>query len=154
MYVFNNTIFQPKDEGANGLGGDSKLIKHCVSRNNILHVRPGDKSSISTDKGSEDNDFDYDLLSGRYPADQEKHGIKGTPRYLSDAGFSFETKTGNFQLATGSPGLHQAVVIPNFCEGSGDGAPDMGAHEAGTGPMVFGVKAEFIPPAATAKSPA
>ena len=28
-----------------------------------------------------------------------------------------------------------------------NGAPDIGAHEAGTPPMVFGVKAEFVPPA-------
>jgi hypothetical protein len=44
------------------------------------------------------------------------------------------------------------VVIPNFCDLSG--APDMGAQEAGTPPMVFGVKAEFIPPAASANGPA
>ena len=34
MYIFNKTLFQPKDEGANGLGGESRIIKHCVSRNN------------------------------------------------------------------------------------------------------------------------
>ena len=154
MYIFNNTLFQPKNEGANGLGAGPRVIKHCVTRNNILHVRPDDKYSISTDKRSADNDFDYDLLSGeRYPADQEKHGIKGTPRYVPGAGFSFETKTGNFQLAPDSPGLDKGEAIPNFCEVP-DGAPDMGAHEAGTPPMVFGVKAEFIPPPASAKSPA
>jgi hypothetical protein len=88
MYIFNNTLSQPKDEGANGLGGESRIIKHCVSRNNILHVRSGDTHSISTEKRSVDNDFDYDLLSAaRYPADQEKHGIKGTPRYVPGAGF-------------------------------------------------------------------
>ena len=149
MYVFNNTVFQPKDEGANGLGGESRIIKHCVTRNNILQARPGDTHSISTCKTSEDNDFDYDLLSAKYPADQEKHGIKGTPHYVPGAGFTFQTKTGTFQLAAGSPGLHQAVVIPNFCEGA---APDMGAHEAGTPPMIFGVKAEFLPSAAAKTS--
>ncbi|HEY3323047.1 MAG TPA: right-handed parallel beta-helix repeat-containing protein [Planctomycetota bacterium] len=141
MYIFNNTIFQPKGEGAGGLGGDSRIIKHCVSRNNIFHVRPGETHSISTGKNSVDNDFDYDLLSAaRYPAGQEKHGINGTPHYVPGAGFSFETKSGNFQLAPDSPGLHKGEVIPNFC-----GAADIGAHEAGTAPMVFGVKAEFLP---------
>ncbi len=155
MYVFNNTLLQPNNEGANGLGGESKIIKHCVSRNNILHVRPGDTHCIATDKNSADNDFDYDLLSAaRYPADQEKHGIKGAPRYVPGAGFSFERKTGNFQLAPDSPGRRQATVIPNFCEGSSGVAPDMGAHESGTPPMVFGVKAEFIPPTASARTPA
>jgi hypothetical protein len=155
MYIFNNTLLQPNNEGANGLGGESRIIKHCVSRNNILNVRPGDTHCISTDKRSVDNDFDYDLLSApRYPAGQETHGIKGTPRYVPGAGFSFETKTGNFQLAAESPGRGKGVVIPNFCDVFSSGAPDMGAHEAGTPPMVFGVKAGFIPPAASEKGPA
>ena len=149
MYVFNNTIFQGKDDAANGLGGEGRMIKHCVTRNNLLQCRSTDTHSISTDtKGSVDNDFDYDLLSGRYPDGQEKHGIKGAPKYVPGAGFSFETKTGNFQQAPDSPGFHKALVIPNFCEGA---APDMGAQEAGTPPMVVGVKAEFIPPAAPKK---
>ena len=153
MYIFNNTVFQPKDEGASGLGGDSRIIKHCVSRNNILHVRPGDTHSISTSQKSADNDFDYDLLSAtRYPADQEKHGIRGTPRYVQGAGFSFETKTGNFQLAADSPGIGKGEMIPNFCDVR-NGAADMGAHAAGTAPMVFGVKAEFVPPGAAAEDP-
>ncbi len=154
MYVFNNTLSQPNDEGPNGLGGDSKTIKHCVSRNNLLQVRTGDTHSISTGKSGVDNDFDYDLLSaGRYPVDQEKHGIKGKPQYVPGAGFSFETKTGNFQLADDSPGRGKAEVIPNFCEGI-NGAPDMGAQESGTPPMAFGVKAQFIPPAASARGTA
>jgi len=151
MYVFNNTILQPNDEGANGLGGESKPIKHCVSRNNILHARPKDTHSISTDtKRSADNDYDYDLLSAKYSADQEKHGIKGTPRYVAGAGFSTETKTANVQLAPDSPGLDKGEVIPNFCDVFNGPAPDMGAQEAGAPPMVFGVKAQFNPPTAAA----
>ena len=152
MYIFNNTLLQPNNEGANGLGGEGRVIKHCVTRNNILHVRPKDTHSISTDERSEDNDFDYDLLSApRFPAEQEKHGIKGTPRYLPGAGFAVEARTGNFQLAADSLGLDQGVVIPNFCDVF-NGAPDMGAHEAGTPPMIFGVKSEFTPPAAPAET--
>jgi hypothetical protein len=152
MYVFNNTIFQAHDDAANGLGGDSRIIKHCVTRNNLLQARSTDTHSISTEKRNIDNDFDYDLLSGVYPDGQEKHGIKGVPHYVPGAGFSFETKTGNFQLAPDSPGYHKALVIPNFCEPLNGAAPDMGAHESGTPPMVFGVKADFIAPAASAKS--
>jgi len=146
IYVFNNTMLQPNDEGANGLGGESRIIKHCVTRNNIFHVRSGDTHCISTEKkSSTDNDFDYDLLStNRYPADQEKHGIQGKPQYVKGSGFSFETKTGNFQLASDSPGAKKAEVIPNFCDINS--TPDMGAHETGTTPMVFGVKALFVPP--------
>ena len=145
MYVFNNTLFQPKDEGANGLGGDSRIIKHCVTRNNIFNVRPGDTHVISTErKSSTDNDFDFDLLSAaRYPANQEKHAIQGLPHYVQGAGFSFESKTGNFQLTADSPGYQKGETIPNFSAG------DMGAHEAGTAPMTFGVKALFVPPEQT-----
>jgi hypothetical protein len=150
MYVFNNTLLQPKDEGYNGLGGEARVIKHCVTRNNILNVRPTDTHSITTDKRSEDNDFDYDLLSGkRYPADHEKHGIQGAPKYVPEMGFSVETKTGNFQLASDSPGFDKGEVIPNFRDVFNGAAPDIGAHEAGTPPMVFGVKAQFIPPTAS-----
>ena len=145
MYVFNNTIFQANDEGASGLGGSSRIIKHCTTRNNILHVRRSDSHSISTGKGV-DNDFDYDLLSARHPAGQEQHGLSGKPTYAPGAGFNFENKLGNFQLAPRSPGYDQAVVIPNFCEMFTGNAPDMGAHEAGTAPMTFGVKARFVPP--------
>ena len=103
MYIFNNTALRPNDDGAGGLGGSSRIIKHCVSRNNILHVRDSDSHSISTGKG-EDNDFDYDLVSARYPAGHEQHGISGKPTYAAGAGFNFESKTGSFQLAKGSPG--------------------------------------------------
>ena len=146
MYVFNNTLLQPRDEGANALGGPDRIIKHCVSRNNILHVRSTDTHCISTEKKSSvDNDFDYDLLSAkRYPANQEKHGVPGAPQYVPGAGFSFETKTGNFQQAEGSPGLKKGEYLPNFSEGI-TGAPDMGAHQTGARPFVYGVKAEFIP---------
>jgi hypothetical protein len=151
MYIFNNTIFQPNNEGASGLGGDSRVIKHCVTRNNIFQARPGDTHSISTEKkSSADNDFDFDLLSARYPADQEKHGVAGVPKYVPNAGFTFETKTGNFQQASDSPGVKKGELIPNFCDSTS--TPDMGAHETGAPPMVVGVKAEFIPPAVPAKS--
>lgn len=153
MYLFNNTIFQPKDEGANGLGGESRIIKHCVTRNNILHVRSTDTHSISTEKkGSTDNDFDYDLCSGRYPDGQEQHGLKGAPHYVEGVGFSFETKTGNFHLAPDSPGIKKGEIIPNFCD-MFNGPPDMGAQQSGSAPMLVGVKAEFIPPGTPVKSP-
>jgi len=145
MYIFNNTIFQPNGEGASGLGGGSKPINHCTSRNNVLHVRNSDTRSISTGP-SVDNDFDYDLCSGRYPGGHQKNGVTGKPRYAPGSGFDFKTKTGSFQLAPGSPGYDRGVVIPNFCDVYTGAAPDMGAHEAGTAPMKFGVKANFIPP--------
>ena len=100
-------------------------------------------------KRSDDNDYDYDLLSAKYPTEQEKHGVKGTPRYVPAAGFKFETKTGNFELAADRSGIDKGVAIPNFCDTFNGAAPDVGAQEAGTPPMVFGVKAQFVPPTAS-----
>jgi len=145
MYVFNNTVFQAKDDGADALGESSRVIKHCTTRNNILHTRTTSTHSISTDKRHEDNDFDHDLYSARVPKDAQKNGIKGTPKYVKGAGFDFDTKTGNFQLAPGSPGYRQGVVIHNFCEPINGKQPDMGAHQSGAPAMVVGVKANFVP---------
>jgi hypothetical protein len=140
-----SVYWSPEGKGAGGLGSSSRIIKHCVTRNNILHVRDADSRSISTGK-SVDNDFDYDLLSARFPDGQEKHGISGKPTYAPGAGFDFESKTGTFQLTPGSAGYDKAVVIPNFCDIFKGKGPDMGAHETGTAPMSFGVKARFVPP--------
>jgi hypothetical protein len=147
MYIFNNTILQPNDEGMDALGGPYKPIKHCTTRNNILHVRSKDPNVIATSKAHDNNcgnnnDFDYDLLSAkRYPAGHQKNGVHGVPRYVPGAGFDAEKRTGNFQLADGSPGLDQGVVIANFADEFKGKSPDIGAHEAGTPPMVFGTNA-------------
>jgi len=152
MYVFNNTIFQVNNNGAGGLGGGSRIIKHCITRNNILHVRSEDRYSIAVHRNHTDNDFDYDLVSGAFPQGHERHGIKGIPRYAAGAGFDPRTRTGMFQLAPGSKGVDAAAVIPNFCEPINGNPPDCGAHERGSGRMQFGVQARFIPP--TRRKPA
>ena len=144
MYVFNNTVFQD-NLGAGGLGDDDRIIKHCSARNNILHLRERDRWSVADNRAQEDNDFDYDLLSGAFPSGQEQHGIAGVPRYVPTAGFDPETRTGMFQLAADSKGAGAAAIIPNFCEAVNGGKPDMGAHERGLERMEFGLKARFIP---------
>jgi hypothetical protein len=45
-------------------------------------------------------------------------------------------------------GFDKGEVISNFCEIFNGAAPDIGAHEAGTAPLIFGVKGQFTPPAA------
>lgn len=146
MYFFNNTIFQQNDNGAGGLGGDSRIIKHCTTRNNLLHVRRDDRRSIAVSRSHAGNDFDYDLTSAGFPEGQEKHGLRGVPRYRAGAGFDRASLTGMFQLEPGSTGVDAAVIIPNFCEAIGGNPPDLGAHESGTGAMRFGVGARFVPP--------
>jgi hypothetical protein len=146
MYFFNNTIFQEDNKGASGLGGGSRIIKHCTTRNNILHVRREDPYSIAVSKTHEDNDFDYDLTSANCPPNHEKYGLKGIPHYIPGAGFDTGSRTGVFQLAPGSIGIDAGVVIPNFCEMVKGNHPDLGAHESGTGKLQFGVRALFTPP--------
>jgi hypothetical protein len=147
MYVFNNTLLQTNDDGYDALGGSSRVIKHCTTRNNIFHVRSKDTHAISTDKRSTDNDFDYDFIANkRIPADTEPHAIHALPKYVEGASFNEETKTGNFQPAPDSPALDAGTIIPNFADSYTGKAPDLGAQEANTRAMTFCVKAQFIPP--------
>jgi hypothetical protein len=152
MYIFNNTIFQEHNKGTGGLGGDSRVIKHCTTRNNIFHVREGERRSIASSRSHVDNDFDYDLISAGFPDDHEQRGLKGEPQYIQGAGFDPESREGLFQLAPGSKGIEAGLVIPNFCEAIDGKRPDIGAHQSGTGRMEFGVKAAFVPAVAAATS--
>ncbi len=146
MYVFNNTVFQQDNNGAGGLGGGSRVIKHCTTLNNILHVREGERQSIADHRNHANNDFDHDLTSAEFPGNHEKHGIQGVPRYRSGAGFDLKTGTGMFQLTPGSKGVDAAEDIPNFCVTIDGNRPDIGAHESGSSKMQFGVRARFVPP--------
>jgi hypothetical protein len=141
MYIFHNTLFRSDDWlPTGGLGGD-RLVKHTVSRNNILHVRSPQNHSASNNRRNIGNDFDYDLYNGRVPADQEAHGVRGEPVYAANAGFDPIAKTGIFQLAPASPGAGAGQFIPNFSDGHTGKAPDMGAHQRGAPPMRFGTGA-------------
>ena len=157
MFIFNNTILQEDNRGASGLGGSGRIIRHCTTRNNILHVRQQDRNSIAVSRRHGDKYFDYDLTFAACPPNHEKHGLKGIPRYVSGVGFDPETGMGMFQLAPRSKGVDAALVIPNFCETINGNPPDLGAHERGTGRMQFGVRAQFAPPGtsgATGSKPA
>lgn len=146
MYVFNNTVLQPGGEGFGGLGtsdGNNRYVKHCVTRNNIFHVRDATTNSISIrTSGNEDNDYDYDLLNHPWPQGHEDNGIEGEPVYAAGSPiFDFAAKTGNFELSSSSPGYDAGLVIPNFCDSYNGAKPDMGAHEAGTPLFTYGVDA-------------
>jgi hypothetical protein len=140
MYVFHNTIFREDEWLPRGGLGGTRIVKHVVSRNNILHVRSPDNHSVSDNEKNVDNDFDYDLFNGRVPKGHEAHGVRGQPVYAPGAGFDPATRTGRFQLAPDSPGAGAGTPIPNFGDGFG-AAPDMGAHPRGQPPMRFGVGA-------------
>ena len=63
----------------------------------------------------------------------------GTPTYAPGNGPSAEA-SGMYQLAPKSLGYDKGVRIPNFNDGFTGAAPDVGAHEAGTPAMKFGVQ--------------
>jgi hypothetical protein len=146
VFVFHNTILQPartpggggEPAGARvGLGWGGQIV-NATSRNNILHVASAPIWDLKPDPFG---DYDYDLYSGTrpIPAGQERHGIKGVPKYAD--GSRLEDGTAWFPLALDSPGRDAGLRLPNFNDDLKDQGPDIGAHEAGTPPMEFGLDA-------------
>jgi hypothetical protein len=141
MYIFHNTLFGPNEWLPIGALGGSRIVKHTVSRNNILHVRAATGRSASEHAHNVDNDFDYDLFNGTVPSTQERHGVRGVPVYVAGAGFDEVSKTGRFQLIDTSPGAAAGEFIPNFSGARRGSAPDIGAHPRGAPPLRFGLSA-------------
>jgi hypothetical protein len=136
----DNTIFRSDEWLPTGGLGGSRLVKHTMSRNNILHVRSSRDYSASANKQNTSNDFDYDLANGRIPPGQESHGVRGEPIYVPGAGYDIATGTGRFQLASDSPGVAAGQRIPNFSDTPAGKAPDIGACQRGAPPMKYGVR--------------
>jgi hypothetical protein len=141
QYIFHNTMFRSDEWLPTGALGGERIVKHTVSRNNILHVREARNWSASNNKQNADNDFDYDLCNGRVAQNQEAHAVRGEPSYADGAGFDSKSKTGRFQLAPDSPGAGAGQHIPNFSDGFISKAPDIGAHQRGMPPIQYGVRA-------------
>jgi hypothetical protein len=148
-YVLHNTLLQATQAGLTyplGAGGginaagSTQPLTNTVSRNNILHVWKSWWNSISTQGGS-GNDLDYDLFNGNISAyaGAEPNGIVGTPIYAEGHGWSSESN-GLYQLAPNSAGYDRGARLPNFNDEFTGAAPDMGAHEAGTAAMRFGIR--------------
>jgi len=141
FYVFHNTILQPPspDSGCSSgiISGDSNTLGNMFTRNNILHIANDRDNSISNQNQNSTNDLDYDLFNGNinaYPG-AEPNGIMGVPIY------DLNNSDGEFALDPSSPGYDAGVVIPNFNDNYNGAAPDIGAYEAGSPPMEFGVDA-------------
>ncbi|HMC10577.1 MAG TPA: right-handed parallel beta-helix repeat-containing protein [Pirellulaceae bacterium] len=141
MYIFHNTLFRSDEWLPTGGLGGNRVVKHAVSRNNILHVRSPQNYCVSNNKQNIDNDYDYDLFNGRILSGQETHGVNGEPTYAAGAGLDLITKTGQFQLAPSSPGVNAGQAIPNFSDGYTGSAPDIGAHQRGAPPIRYGLGA-------------
>jgi hypothetical protein len=141
QYIFHNTLFRSDEYLPTGGLGGNRIVKHTVSRNNILHLRSADGRCQSEAKQNCDNSFDFDLFNGKVPEGSEAHGVRGEPRYAAGAGFDAAKKTGIFQLDSASPGVGAGEPLPNFSAGYTGKMPDIGAHQRGTPPMQFGVSA-------------
>jgi hypothetical protein len=132
-YLFHNTLLQPEGNQGAGVavsGNSGEPLTNTVTRNNIWQLWKPNWDVIQ-EAGGSGNDFDYDLYNARMPvAGAEKHGIRGVPPYERE-----------YRLGPASPGVDAGVAIPNFNDGYRGSAPDIGAHEAGTPPLVFGVPA-------------
>ena len=148
LYVFNNTALKPRSgEGAapSGFFAEASAkdnLRNIRSLNNVMQVRGTYYYSIREGAG-QNIDLNYDLVTGQYQVSkaQEFKGVFGQPKYVSDWGLNTSTKQGKFHLEAGSPGYDAGVAIPNFLTTWTGRGPDMGAHEAMTAAMQFGVNA-------------
>ncbi|MBA7698328.1 hypothetical protein ES703_107005 [subsurface metagenome] len=148
IYVFHNTLLQPEPPVGvdyplgcgRGLGWGGRML-NTMSRNNILHIHKPGLPSIKDCTGVTYHDalgdYDYDLYNGNINAYRgaEPNGINDVPIYDPNNG------DGEFALDSSSPGYDAGVVIPNFNDNYNGAAPDIGAYEAGSPPMEFGVNA-------------
>ena len=145
-YIFHNTMLQAVSESARqplgaaaGIGGTGakQPINNTVSRNNIYDLwRP---RGVAYDVGRDD-DFGYDLFSGETGGLRYVRPMVGKPVYAAGHG-AVSGANGLYQLSRMSPGYDAGVRIPNFNDDFLGKAPDVGAHEAGTPPMKFGIAA-------------
>lgn len=153
VYVYHNTMLQNEgpakynlEKPVGSYKGLSGAMRNYVSRNNIFYVLPGGES-IDQEKQHDNNDFDYDLYNGDLDriSGHERNGISGSPRFAVETTGATLTKAnhGLFYLDSSSPGFDDGLLIPNFNDSFVGDAPDMGAHEAGTGAMQFGVDAQL-----------
>ena len=145
IYVFHNTILQPAGQSREGFIGCGEGLAQSggqelgtvISRNNILQCRTERATAVRDKSQAAGSSYDYDLFHGRIQASegQEPHGIRGRPVFQSPP------EPGVFSLAPSSPGRDQGVELPNFNDGYQGAGPDIGAHEAETPAMVFGIPA-------------
>ncbi len=70
----------------------------------------------------------------------EPHGTRGVPLCAEGHG-PHGRATGLYQLRPGSPGFNVGTRIPTVNDDFRGKAPDIGAHEAGSPRMEFGVQA-------------
>lgn len=158
-YFFHNTLLQqpppPGSSSSHSLGASGALagstserpMVDLVSRNNLWHLHRPDRTAYNSGHpATRDNDIDYDLTQGAPPrlfgnANRiGPHMIKGVPDYAHGNGPE-SRDGGKYALTSTSPGYDAGELLPNFSDGFTGIAPDIGAHEASTAALEFGVDA-------------
>ncbi|HEY5898098.1 MAG TPA: hypothetical protein VIV54_11060 [Burkholderiales bacterium] len=144
-YVFHNTSLQaPNAGGSFPLGAGAGLtytgtnpLTNTVSRNNIYYIWKSNWESVAASSGT-GNDVDFDLYNGILTgvSGAEQNGANAAPAFATGNGVGM---SGMYQLSPGSAGYGTGARIANFNDAYA--APDMGAHQAGTPAMKFGVGA-------------
>lgn len=154
VFLFHNTMLQPTQSGFSktrgGCGGivdNAGPVTNVVSRNNIwtsAYTNVGGLP-IACWQGSPSGNnctSDHDLLSpnSTNPGGFSITGvITGTPVYAN--GTALTLVAGGYYLTPSSPGANAGLVLNNFNDGFSGAAPDVGAYEAGSPLLEFGVLA-------------
>lgn len=146
-YLLHNTALKPHDGPQNRKAveaGHGRVLRNTVSRNNVWRTgAPSGSYSISDDGRSPTNSFDFDLYNGlvRAAPGAEVNGTRAEPVHEDGWGMDPRTHAGSFALAPGSPGVDAGTPLPGFDDDWTGAAPDAGAHETGSSPVVYGAAA-------------
>lgn len=125
-------------EGPQGVSFMRGQGQYVIRYNEIF----GDSTHHFNDSMGAYHNFSYDGFPNR---DSDIYG--NYIAYVWDDGLEIEGADmnvrvwGNFALSSRSLGYDKGQVLPNFTDGFGGSAPDMGAQEAETPLLRFGVKA-------------
>ena len=155
LYVYQNTLLNGVGAGAGWAFNtwaanvyNSTNGTRLVSRNNIWQTKAYNGYFLVADNTGTNyfvRDFyksyfdqDYDLHSGVITKTESKgtHTTQGEPTFAAGNGAG---TNGLYQLAAGTPGQDDGVVLANFNDGFLGTAPDRGAQELGAPAMVFGI---------------
>jgi hypothetical protein len=139
IFVYHNTILCPPGSCDSLAAGNGEMLyeseyTRLVSRNNIYQTErwaaPGHYAFYRMRLPYLSSD--YELVNGAFDSPDTKgpHVINGEPRF----------RQGSYQLREDSPGFDAGVRLPNFNDGFQGKAPDIGAQEANSAPLTYGVR--------------
>ncbi len=146
--IFNNTSLLPNKNFAvrsflTEFDYEHRILNVNVV-NNLAQVIPG-RAAIK-ESYAERSVFSNNFTNSTFQFRKSRDAPGGTRKkfvFNSRPIIDLSSLMGDFALAPGSPGHDQGKVIPNFADRYTGSAPDVGAHEFGTGPMEFGVNADL-----------